>query len=82
MDTVSAQRGIRNTSTENMWFVPDLPTVRTRQNVEQFNAYFSAAEIAHRSLHTASNDIKGSTLRHGQSWMGQADVLGSYIYAI
>ena len=62
----------KDTSTETMRFMLDLPPMQTRQKVEQVKAYFSAVGNPHNSLHYAVKDTKGCRLARGKSWMGQA----------
>ena len=58
---------------ETMRFMLDLPTVQTRQKVEQVKAYFSAIKNPQNPLHEAMKDTKGC--RWGKSWMCQAEDL-------
>ena len=51
----------------------DLPTMQTRQKVEQVKVYYSAVEDTYNPLHDAVKDTKGSRLERGKSWMGQAE---------
>ena len=52
----------KDTPTEAMRFVLDLPPMQTRQKVEQVKAYFSAVEIPHNPVHEAVKDTKGCRL--------------------
>ena len=63
----------KDTPTKTMRFMLDLPPMKSRQKVEQVKAYFSAVENPHNPLHEAVKDTKGSRLRWGKSWMGQAE---------
>ena len=57
----------KDTSTETMRFMLDLPQMQTRQKVEQAKAYFSAIENPHNPLHKAMKDTKGCRLVQGNS---------------
>ena len=63
----------KDTPTETMLFMLDLPPMQTRQKVEQVQAYFSAVEIPHNPLHEAVKDTNCSRLGRGKPWMGQAE---------
>ena len=63
----------KDTSTETMRFMLDLPQMHTRQKVEQVKAYFTAVENPHNPLNEAVKDTKGCKLGRGKSWMGQAE---------
>ena len=56
-----------------MRFMLDLPSMQTRQKVEQVKAYFSAVKNPLNPLYEAVKDTKGCRLGWGKSWMGQAD---------
>ena len=66
-------RTTKDTPTENMRFMLDLPSMQTRQKVEQVKAYFSVVRNPHTPLHQAVIDTKGCRLGRGKSWMGQAE---------
>ena len=55
----------KDTPTETMRFMLDLPPMQTRQKVEQVKAYFSGVENPHNPLHDAVKDTKGSRLGQG-----------------
>ena len=62
----------KDTSTETMRFMLDLPPMQTRQKVEQVKAYFSAVVIP--TTHSMKlSKTKGCRLGWGKSWMGQAE---------
>ena len=63
----------KDTPTETVGFMLDLPPMQTRQKVEQVKTYFSAIENPHNPLHNAVKDTKGCRLGRGKSWMGQAE---------
>ena len=63
----------KDTPTETMRFMLDLPPMQTRQKVEQVKAYFSAVENHHNPLHEVVKDPKGCRPGRGKSWMGQAE---------
>ena len=48
----------KDTPTETMRFMLDLPPMQTRQKVEQVKAYFSAVENPHNPLHEAVKDTR------------------------
>ena len=56
----------KDTPTETMRFVLDLPPMQTRQNVEQVKAYFSAVENPHNPLHEAVEVTKRQQTGTGQ----------------
>ena len=62
----------KDTPTETMRFMLDLPLVQTRQKVEQVKAYFSAVGNPHNPLHQAVKDTKDADW-HGASlgWVKQ-----------
>ena len=66
-------RTTKDTPTENMRFMLDIPSMQTRQKVEQVKAYFSVVRNPHNPLHQAVKDTKGCRLGRGKSWMGQAE---------
>ena len=63
----------KDTPTETMRFMLDLPPLKTTQKVEQVKAYFGAVGNPHNPLHEAVKDTKGCRLGRGKSWMGQAE---------
>ena len=63
----------KDTPTETMKFMLDLPSLQTTKKVEQVKAYFSAVGNPHNPLHEAVKDTKGYRLGRGKSWMGQAE---------
>ena len=63
----------KDTPTETMRFMLDLPPVQTRQKVKQVKAYFSAVENPQIPFHEALKDTKGCRLGRGKSWMGQIE---------
>jgi hypothetical protein len=63
----------KDTRTETMRLMLDLPPMQTKQNVEQVKAYFTAVENPHNPLHEAVKDSKGSRLGRGKPWMGQTE---------
>ena len=64
-----------DTSLETTRFMLDLPSMQTRQKVEQVKAYtyFSAVENPHNPLQEAVKGTKGCRLGRGKSWVGQAE---------
>ena len=62
----------KDTPTETMRFMLDLPPTPTRQKVEQVKACFSAVDNSHEPLHEAVKDTKGCRLGQDKSRMGQA----------
>ena len=52
----------KDTPTETMRFMLDLPPMQTRQKVERGKTYFSVVENRHNQLHEAAKDTKGSRL--------------------
>ena len=64
----------KDTPTETMKFMLDLPPMQTRETVEQVKAYFSAIENPHNPLHEAVKDTKGCRLGRSKPWMCQASV--------
>ena len=48
----------KDTATETMRFMLDLPPMQTRQKEEQVKAYFIAVENHHNTLHEAVKDTK------------------------
>ena len=60
----------KDTPTETMRFMLDLPPLKTTQKVEQVKAYFGAVGNHHNPLHEAVKDTKGCRLGRGKSWMG------------
>ena len=63
----------RDTPTEAMRYILDLPPMHSRQKVAQVKAYLSAVENPQNPLHEATKDMKGDRLQRGKSWMGQAE---------
>ena len=63
----------RDTPTEAMRHVLDLPPVETRQKIAQVKAYLSAVENPQNPLHKATKESKGDRLQRGKSWMAQAE---------
>ena len=63
----------KDTPTETMRFMLNLPPLQTTQKVEQVKAYYSAVGNPHNPLHEAVKDTKGCRLGRGKSWMGQAE---------
>ena len=63
----------KDTPTETMKFMLNLPSLQTTKKVEQVKAYFSAVGNPHNPLHEAVKDTKGYRLGRGKSWMGQAE---------
>ena len=63
----------KDTPTETMRFILDLPPLQTTKKVEQVKAYFSAVGNHHNPLHEAVKDTKGCRLGRNKSWMGQAE---------
>ena len=63
----------KDTPTETLRFMLDLPPMQTRQKVEQVKAYFSAVENPHNPLHEVVKDPKGCRPGRGKSWMGPAE---------
>ena len=59
-------RTTKDTPTETMRFMLDLPPVQTRQYAEQVEAYFSAVETHHSPLREAVKDTMGCRLVRGQ----------------
>ena len=63
----------RDTPTETVKFMLDLPPVQPRQKMEQVKAYPSAVENHHNTLSEAVKDTTWRGLGQGKSWMGQAE---------
>ena len=63
----------KDTPTEAMRHVLDLPPVETRQKIAQGKAYLIAVENPQNPLYKAIKDSKGDRLQRGMSWMGQAE---------
>ena len=63
----------KDTPTETMRFMLDIPPLQTTHKVEQVKAYFSDVENPHNPLHEAVKDTKRCRLGRGKSWMGQAE---------
>ena len=63
----------KDTPTETMRFMLDIPPLQTTQKGEQVKAYYSAVGNPHNPLHEAVKDTKGCRLGRGKSWMGQAE---------
>ena len=63
----------KDTPTETMRFMIDLPPVQTRHKVEQVEAYFSTVESHHSPLREAVKDTMGCRLVRGKSWNGPAE---------
>ena len=63
----------KDTPTETMRFMLDIPPLQTTQKVEQVKAYYSAVGNPHNPLHEAVKDTKRCRLGRGKSWMGQAE---------
>ena len=63
----------KDTPTETMRFMLDLPPVQTRHKVKQVEAYFSAVETHHSLLREAVKDTMGCRLVRGKSWNGPAE---------
>ena len=63
----------KDTPTETMRFMLNLPSMQIRQKVQQVKTYFSAVGNPHNPLHQAVKDTKGCRLGRGKSWMGQAE---------
>ena len=63
-------KGVR----ETVRFILHLPTMQTRQNVEQLKAYFSAVKTPHNPPHEAAKDSKGCRQGRCKSRTGQAAV--------
>ena len=63
----------KDTPTETMRFMLDLPPLQTTQKIEQVKAYFSAVGNPHNPIHETVKDTKGCRLGRGKSWMGQAE---------
>ena len=63
----------KDTPTETMRFMLDLPPMQTREKVKLVKTFFSAVEKKHSPLHEAVKDTKGSRLGRGKSWKGQAE---------
>ena len=64
----------KDTPTETMRFMLDLPPMQTRrQKMEPGKAYFSAVENPHNPLHKAVKVTKRCRLGRGKTWVGQAE---------
>ena len=63
----------KDTPTETMRFMLDLPPTPTRQKVGQVEKCFNAVENPHEPLHEAVKDTKGCRLGQDKSRMGQAE---------
>ena len=63
----------KDTPTETMRFMLDIPPLQTTKKVEQVKAYFSAVGNPDNPLHEAVKDTKRCRLGRGKSWMGQAE---------
>ena len=63
----------RDTPTETVKFMLDLPPLEPRQKMEQVKAYSSAVENPHNTLSEAVKDTTWRGLGEGKSWMGQAE---------
>ena len=63
----------KDTPTETMRFMLDLPPLQTTQKIEQVKEYFSAVGNPHNPIHETVKDTKGCRLGRGKSWMGQAE---------
>ena len=56
----------KDTPNETMKFMLDLPSMQTRQKVEQVKAYFITIENPHNPLHETVKDEKGIQTGTGQ----------------
>ena len=63
----------KDTPTETMRSMLDLPPLQTRQKAEQVKPYLSAVENPHNPLHEAVKDTKGCRLGRDKSWMSQTE---------
>ena len=63
----------KDTPTETIRFMLDLPPLQTTHKVEQVKAYFSDVGNPHNPLQEAVKDTKRCRLGRGKSWMGQAE---------
>ena len=63
----------KDTPTETMRYLLDLPSVETRHKGEQVKAYLNAMRIPKNPLHDAIKEEKGCRLARGKSWIGQAE---------
>ena len=63
----------KDTPTETMRYLLDLPSMQARHKIEQVKAYFRALENPQIPLHEAIKESRGSRLARGKSWMGQAE---------
>ena len=57
----------KDTTTETMRFMLDLPPMQTRENVEQVKTKFIAFENPHNPFHEAVKDTKGCRVELGKS---------------
>ena len=63
----------KDTPTETMCYLPELPSMETRHKVEQVKAYLNAMQNLKNPHHDAVKEEKGCRLARGKSWMGQAE---------
>ena len=63
----------KDTPTEAMRYLLDLPPLQERQKVAQVKAYLNAVENPSNPLHQATKYTRGDRLQRGKSWMGQAE---------
>ena len=63
----------KDTPTEAMRYLLDLPSMETRRKVEQVKAYLNAMQNPKNPLHDAVNEEKGCRLARGKPWMGQVE---------
>ena len=63
----------KDTPIETMRYLLDLPSMETRQKVEQVKAYLSEMQNQKNPLHDAVKEEKGCRQARSKSWMGQAE---------
>ena len=66
-------RTTKDTPTEAMHYLLDLPSMETRHEVEQVTAYHNAKQNPKNPLHNAVKEEKGCRLARGKPWMGKAE---------
>ena len=63
----------KDTPTEVMRYLLDLPSMETRHKVDQVKTYLTTMQNPHNPLHDAVKEEKGCRLATDKSWMGQAE---------
>ena len=60
----------KDTPTEAMCYLLDLPSMKTTYKVEQVKTYLNAMQNPKNPIHNAVKEEKGCGLARGKSWMG------------